>query len=1036
MKKPEPEKPAIAIRPATRRKSRDEAAELAKLAPVAIYELDYTIPRLISVNDAMCSLSGYTREELLAMDPMKLLCEDSRRVFIRRIQAQLAGKPIDETVRYCVRVKNGQQKWVELKIKFNYKPGHPHHALVAAVDVTRSRQRDRALAESRARYRHLVETANEFIWEMDLQGRYTYCSPQMEKLWGFKPEEMLGKTPFDIMPPEDRQQATDFFRQMLERPEPFKGMVTRVVLKDGRRAWIETSGVPHFNDAGRLEGYHGISRDVTASREAEESLRQRALILETIQSGYLLHDGEGRLLEVNDAYCRMSGYGREELLGMHIHDLAAGERPERVRERINLTLYHGHHEMEGLHQHKNGTAFDVDIRASYLGEDRFAVFVWDISERKRYEKRIGRLANLYSVLSQVNEAIVRTHDEKLLFEEACRIIAYEGGYPLVWIGEVQGKHVVPAAWYGPAKGYLEEISVETDGERGKGPTGTCIREGIAVVNQDFTANPAVSPWREKAAQYGFRSSAAMPLKCGAQTTGALMLYADELNAFDQEQLRLLESLSKDISFALDAIEHERLRAAFQRDLIKTRDYLDKLIGYASAPIVVWDTGGKITRFNHAFERLTGRKAREVLGGTLDVLFPEAGRGILLDLVLQTEDGRRLEDVEIPILRSDGTTRTILWNSATIYDFDGKTPVAVIAQGQDITERKNAEEALRESEARFRALSETSPIGVGVTSADGVLLYANRAYARILGYSRGEMEGMEVVSLYFEPAERRAWLSSLEKEGTLQDHEIRLKRKDGTPVWVSINVSPILFGGKRAVMGAIQDITERRKLDRAKDEFISLVSHELRTPLTVVMGSLKTARTPGLSEEDVRMLVENAVDGAESMDDIIQNLLELSRAQAGRLELSQKNVYLRDIIGRALEHIRFHYPEHVYSTRFPEEKHFFSVDPVRAERVVYNLVENAAKYSPENSEITVSVKAEDSALTVSVADRGIGIPRERQNELFEPFARLVTQQQHTRGLGLGLVVCKRLVEAHGGRIWVESEEGEGSTFCFTVPMPER
>ena len=127
---------------------------------------------------------------------------------------------------------------------------------------------------------------------------------------------------------------------------------------------------------------------------------------------------------------------------------------------------------------------------------------------------------------------------------------------------------------------------------------------------------------------------------------------------------------------------------------------------------------------------------------------------------------------------------------------------------------------------------------------------------------------------------------------------------------------------------------------------------------------------------------------------------------------------------------------MYSTRFPREKYIVSVDPVRAERVVYNLVENAAKYSPENSEITVSVKAEDSGLTVSVADHGIGILRERQSELFEPFTRLVTQQEHTRGLGLGLVVCKRLVEAHSGRIWVDSEEGKGSTFCFTLPVPKQ
>jgi signal transduction histidine kinase len=111
----------------------------------------------------------------------------------------------------------------------------------------------------------------------------------------------------------------------------------------------------------------------------------------------------------------------------------------------------------------------------------------------------------------------------------------------------------------------------------------------------------------------------------------------------------------------------------------------------------------------------------------------------------------------------------------------------------------------------------------------------------------------------------------------------------------------------------------------------------------------------------------------------------------------------------------------------------TADTVRIERILYNLVENAAKYSPAGSEITVSVRDEQSRVLVSVADSGMGIPAERQHELFEPFARLVSQSEHSKGLGLGLVVCKRLVEAHGGRIWVESAVGKGTTFNFTLPV---
>jgi PAS domain S-box-containing protein len=276
-----------------------------------------------------------------------------------------------------------------------------------------------------------------------------------------------------------------------------------------------------------------------------------------------------------------------------------------------------------------------------------------------------------------------------------------------------------------------------------------------------------------------------------------------------------------------------------------------------------------------------------------------------------------------------------------------------------------------------------------------------------------------------------------EKGTRLSVEWRVAGRAGSERWLMSLGQPV-FGEDGEVsrfIGIVVDITERKKAEQLKDEFISLVSHELRNPLTVILGSLKTFRTQGLTEEDRKNLVENAIDGAETMEGIIQNLLELSRAQAGRLALASKPAYIRDIISKTVQNVRYHYPERVFNTGFPENKYRVMVDPVRIERVVYNLVENAAKYSPENSEITVSLSTRGSELVVSVADRGIGIPRGRQSELFEPFKRLVDPAVHTRGLGLGLVVCKRLVEAHGGEIWVESEEGKGSTFSFTLPLKD-
>jgi PAS domain S-box-containing protein len=182
------------------------------------------------------------------------------------------------------------------------------------------------------------------------------------------------------------------------------------------------------------------------------------------------------------------------------------------------------------------------------------------------QETLAFVTRLYAVLSRVNEAIVRTRDEVPLFEEVCRIVAEEGGFPLAWVGLVKGGEVVPAASSGCARDYLRDVKVEVEGELGEGPTGTCVRERHPVINDDFLTNPSTWPWRDATARHGLRASAAFPLRRGGEVIGALTFYADRPGAFSPEQVKLLEALCADISYALEAMRHERLRAEAERAL--------------------------------------------------------------------------------------------------------------------------------------------------------------------------------------------------------------------------------------------------------------------------------------------------------------------------------------------------------------------------------------------------------------------------------------------------------------------------------------
>ncbi|MGD0232367.1 MAG: GAF domain-containing protein, partial [Syntrophorhabdales bacterium] len=180
----------------------------------------------------------------------------------------------------------------------------------------------------------------------------------------------------------------------------------------------------------------------------------------------------------------------------------------------------------------------------------------DITERKLREARITRLTQLYSMLVRVNETIVRTCDQGLLYDEVCRIIAEEGAFPLVRIGEVRQRQLVPVASYGSAADYLKEITVEIDGALGQGPTGTCVREDHPVVNDDFDTNAATGPWRRPAVRRGFRTSAAFPLHRRNKVVAALTIYAIRPHDFDAEQVDLLQALTADVSYALDTMEQD------------------------------------------------------------------------------------------------------------------------------------------------------------------------------------------------------------------------------------------------------------------------------------------------------------------------------------------------------------------------------------------------------------------------------------------------------------------------------------------------
>jgi PAS domain S-box-containing protein len=352
--------------------------------------------------------------------------------------------------------------------------------------------------------------------------------------------------------------------------------------------------------------------------------------------------------------------------------------------------------------------------------------------------------------------------------------------------------------------------------------------------------------------------------------------------------------------------------------------------------------------------------------------------------------------------------------------------------QDITERKRIENELRVKD--FAVTSAAS--GIAIADLDGIVTYANLACLSMWGYEQEEVLGKTAINFFDSRKEFGVALKTVLEEGMWQG-EGKARRSDGSTFDVEVlaNLVTDADGEPFCMMASFVDITERKRLDQLKDEFIGLVSHELRTPLTVIGGCLSTLLTEWdrLSPNEVQQLLKDALLESESLSHLIENLLELSRAQAQQLSLYSEPTDIKTLVKEAISKIKRQVPPHRFVTSFPDKLQPINADPLRIERILYNLLDNAAKYSPPGSQIKVSVNAEPERLVIGVSDHGKGLSSGEQARIFGPFQRLENDRpDQARGAGLGLMVCRRLVEAHGGEIWVESKKGKGSTFFFSLP----
>ncbi len=358
-----------------------------------------TSGRFAEVNEAFCRLLGYSERELGGLTHDELIHPDDRTESARLAAHLLAGDTASFVVENRYVRKDGLPVWVRRSVSRVRDSSDNEQGHVAFVeDISEQKRAEAALRETRDKYQALIESSSDFVWEMDAQGRYTYCSPQMEKLWGLKPEEMIGRTPFDQTPAALRTLVEAGFRGLAEHPKPFAGLVIEALDAAGQRIFIEIGGVPFFDDGGKLLGFRGMSRDITERKRADEALRDSEALLrsltDNITDAVYIKDTQSRWLMANPAVLHIVNKTAEQALGRTDAELYADpeigrailEHDRRVLERGQSETFEETADTpEGRRQFLSTKAPRRDAQGNIAG---IVGISHDITQRKEAERAL------------------------------------------------------------------------------------------------------------------------------------------------------------------------------------------------------------------------------------------------------------------------------------------------------------------------------------------------------------------------------------------------------------------------------------------------------------------------------------------------------------------------------------------------------------------------------------------------------------------------------------------------------------------------
>jgi len=513
-------------------------------------------------------------------------------------------------------------------------------------------------------------------------------------------------------------------------------------------------------------------------------------------------------------------------------------------------------------------------------------------------------------------------------------------------------------------------------------------------------------------------------------------------------LALIPGTKKTVGSLLDITERKRAEKALRESERRFRQFFENAPEYC----YMVSPEGIILNINNAALKVLGYNKGELIGKPVQTIYAPEPLSKVKQVFEKWRKTGKLRDEGMDIITKKGDKRQVLLSATAVKDKEGRILHSISIQ-TDITERKQAEEALRGERDRAQKYLDVAGVTLVALDAKQKVSLINKRGCEILGHPEEEIIGKNWFDNFVPDRVRSEVVAVFNKlmAGEIElveYYENSVLTKTGGELLIAWHNTVLTDerGNTIGILSSGEDITERRllwkrmieyeELSKLKSDILSTVSHELRTPLAIIKGysTMLVDYTQKLSSKEKTEHLRSIDNATDRLTELVDHLLDMSRLDAGLLKLDMAFTSISKVIKGAVAEASLRTPKHNIASHVGGRLPRVNIDTKRIRQVLDNLIDNACKYSKEGTEVVVSAQREGKELVVSVADQGTGIHAKEVNRVFDRLhsaeKRLTSQGE---GLGLGLAISKGLVEAHGGRIWAESELGKGSTFYFSLPL---